>query len=108
MAQRNPSEPSTRKLQRQLESSNVEATIGGAIMEPNDEPAWTTPIAVDRSFGAKRSATARAAVGNPPPSPKPNRNRAVMNPPKPLASACPAHEMDHQTIIRRNPTRTPR
>src|SRR5215469_17455063 len=106
--QTTPMAPVIKKMARQEEIARMPAIIGGATTAPTAVPPLMIPIAVARSLTENHSATARVAAGNPPPSPRPSRNRLAASMAKLIASPWLRHEIDQNSMISVNPRLVPR
>src|SRR6516165_5860048 len=85
----------------------INATAGAEITAPTAVPAFTRPIAADRSFTGNHSAIALVAAGKPPPSPRPKKKRPTTNTATDHESPSPAHARDQATIVQKNVRRVP-
>ncbi len=93
--------------QRHVPTVRIAAIAGGATTPPTAVPAFTRPMAVDRSPIGNRSAITFVAAGKPPPSPTPSSRRLAASIQKPVARLWLAHASDQKIMMNRNARRVP-
>src|SRR5579871_6136324 len=92
---------------RQLYARMVQATSGGANIEPTEAPMLYTPPASPRSFAGNHSAVAFIPAGLAEPSLSPRSPRSQANAGQLLTRACAILTSDQETANIANPTLRP-
>lgn len=87
------------------------AKSGGVIALPKRAKAWVMPCAQPRFVAGVQDASARVAVGNAAPSPKPSRMRAAKSEAKPLTppirTVAADQSVPQMTSVQRAPRKSP-
>src|SRR6185369_15521073 len=94
-SQISPRAPIATKAEDQPKRMSIQATSGGAMIAPTEDPLLKSPEARARSDSGNHSATTLSPAGQLPASPIPSRNRYAPRLTAPVAKRCRMAATDH-------------